>query len=110
MSTVGTCVPACPPFSKDALRTGCCHDCGHGCPGWTLSTAFGECTPGSRWAAPGHARRAAGGCARAPGHRAWEHGTVFERFTERARHALVLAQDESRELGHAYIGTEHLLL
>jgi hypothetical protein len=35
---------------------------------------------------------------------------VFERFTERARHALVLAQDESRELGHDYIGTEHLLL
>jgi hypothetical protein len=35
---------------------------------------------------------------------------VFERFTERARHAVVLAQDEARALGHAYIGTEHLLL
>ena len=35
---------------------------------------------------------------------------MFERFTERARQVLVLAQDESRLLGHNYIGTEHLLL
>jgi ATP-dependent Clp protease ATP-binding subunit ClpC len=35
---------------------------------------------------------------------------VFERFTERARQVVVLAQDEARGLGHAYIGTEHLLL
>jgi ATP-dependent Clp protease ATP-binding subunit ClpC len=35
---------------------------------------------------------------------------VFERFTERARQVVVLAQDESRALGHDYIGTEHLLL
>jgi ATP-dependent Clp protease ATP-binding subunit ClpC len=35
---------------------------------------------------------------------------VFERFTERARHAVVLAQDEARALKHNYIGTEHLLL
>ena len=35
---------------------------------------------------------------------------VFERFTERARRVLVLAQDESRGLGHGEIGTEHLLL
>jgi ATP-dependent Clp protease ATP-binding subunit ClpC len=35
---------------------------------------------------------------------------VFERFTERARQAVVLAQDESRTLKHDYIGTEHLLL
>jgi ATP-dependent Clp protease ATP-binding subunit ClpC len=35
---------------------------------------------------------------------------VFERFTERARQVVVLAQDESRTLGHDYIGTEHLLL
>jgi Clp amino terminal domain, pathogenicity island component len=35
---------------------------------------------------------------------------VFERFTERARQVVVLAQDESRALGHNYIGTEHLLL
>jgi ATP-dependent Clp protease ATP-binding subunit ClpC len=35
---------------------------------------------------------------------------VFERFTERARQAIVLAQDESRRLQHDYIGTEHLLL
>jgi ATP-dependent Clp protease ATP-binding subunit ClpC len=35
---------------------------------------------------------------------------VFERFTERARQVVVLAQDESRTLGHGYIGTEHILL
>ncbi|MFB4317368.1 Clp protease N-terminal domain-containing protein [Actinomadura sp. 21ATH] len=35
---------------------------------------------------------------------------MFERFTDRARHAVVLAQEESRLLGHDYIGTEHLLL
>ena len=35
---------------------------------------------------------------------------MFERFTERARQVVVLAQDEARSLGHGYIGTEHLLL
>ena len=37
-------------------------------------------------------------------------GVVFERFTERARHVVVLAQEEARTLKHNYIGTEHLLL
>jgi ATP-dependent Clp protease ATP-binding subunit ClpA len=40
----------------------------------------------------------------------WEAGGVFERFTERARQVVVLAQDEARSLRHNYIGTEHLLL
>jgi ATP-dependent Clp protease ATP-binding subunit ClpC len=35
---------------------------------------------------------------------------MFERFTERARYAIVLAQDEARTLKHNYIGTEHILL
>ncbi|WP_083378978.1 ATP-dependent Clp protease ATP-binding subunit [Boudabousia tangfeifanii] len=35
---------------------------------------------------------------------------MFERFTDRARRVVVLAQDEARELNHNYIGTEHLLL
>jgi ATP-dependent Clp protease ATP-binding subunit ClpC len=35
---------------------------------------------------------------------------VFERFTERSRQVVVLAQDEARALKHSYIGTEHLLL
>jgi len=35
---------------------------------------------------------------------------VFERFTERARQVVVLAQDEARALAHNYIGTEHVLL
>jgi ATP-dependent Clp protease ATP-binding subunit ClpA len=35
---------------------------------------------------------------------------MFERFTDRARRVVVLAQEESRRLQHDYIGTEHLLL
>jgi ATP-dependent Clp protease ATP-binding subunit ClpA len=35
---------------------------------------------------------------------------MFERFTERARQVVVLAQDEARSFGHGFIGTEHLLL
>src|SRR5579885_3292139 len=35
---------------------------------------------------------------------------VFERFTDRARSVVVLAQEEARLLNHNYIGTEHLLL
>ncbi|NLO82537.1 MAG: ATP-dependent Clp protease ATP-binding subunit [Clostridiales bacterium] len=34
----------------------------------------------------------------------------FGRFTERAQRALVFAQEEARNLGHNYVGTEHLLL
>jgi ATP-dependent Clp protease ATP-binding subunit ClpC len=36
--------------------------------------------------------------------------SVFERFTERARQVVVLAQEEARALRHNYIGTEHILL
>jgi ATP-dependent Clp protease ATP-binding subunit ClpC len=35
---------------------------------------------------------------------------MFERFTDRARRVIVLAQEESQRLSHNYIGTEHLLL
>ena len=35
---------------------------------------------------------------------------MFERFTDRARRVVVLAQEEARGLNHNYIGTEHLLL
>src|SRR6266581_4301326 len=35
---------------------------------------------------------------------------MFERFTGRARHVVVLSQDEARRLHHNHIGTEHLLL
>src|ERR1700678_4415298 len=37
-------------------------------------------------------------------------GLMFERFTNRARHVVVLAQEEARRLHHNYIGTEHVLL
>ncbi len=35
---------------------------------------------------------------------------MFERFTDRARRVVVLAQEEARKLNHSYIGTEHILL
>ena len=35
---------------------------------------------------------------------------MFERFTDRARRVVVLAQEEARNLSHNYIGTEHILL
>ena len=35
---------------------------------------------------------------------------MFERFTDRARRVIVLAQEEARELNHNYMGTEHILL
>jgi ATP-dependent Clp protease ATP-binding subunit ClpC len=48
-----------------------------------------------------------------PGHPAnssREGRTLFERFTDRARRVVVLAQEEARLLNHNYIGTEHILL
>ena len=35
---------------------------------------------------------------------------MFERFTEWASKVVVLAQEEARSFGHAYIGTEHIML
>lgn len=35
---------------------------------------------------------------------------MFERFTDRARRVIVLAQEEARELNHNFMGTEHILL
>ena len=35
---------------------------------------------------------------------------MFERFTDRARGVVVLAEEEARILNHNYIGTEHILL
>ena len=35
---------------------------------------------------------------------------MYERFTDRARRVVVLAQEEARMLNHNYIGTEHILL
>jgi ATP-dependent Clp protease ATP-binding subunit ClpC len=35
---------------------------------------------------------------------------MFERFTDRSRRVLVLAQEEARRLDHNFIGTEHILL
>jgi ATP-dependent Clp protease ATP-binding subunit ClpC len=39
-----------------------------------------------------------------------ERRLMFERFTDRARRVVVLAQEEARLLNHSYIGTEHILL
>jgi ATP-dependent Clp protease ATP-binding subunit ClpC len=35
---------------------------------------------------------------------------MFERFTDRARRVVILAQEEARMLDHDYVGTEHVLL
>ena len=40
----------------------------------------------------------------------WAGVRMFERFTDRARRVVVLAQEEARMLNHNYIGTEHILL
>jgi hypothetical protein len=40
----------------------------------------------------------------------WRGAGMFERFSDRARRVVVLAQEEARKLNHTYIGTEHLLL
>src|SRR5207237_9699739 len=48
---------------------------------------------------------ATGGSAPAP-----EGRVRFERFTDRARRVVVLAQEEALRLNHNYIGTEHVLL
>src|SRR6201996_6384400 len=45
-----------------------------------------------------------------PDPRCEESDDMFERFTDRARRVIVLAQEEARMLGHNSIGTEHLLL
>ena len=42
--------------------------------------------------------------------RLWTLILMFERFTNYARHAVVLAQEEARRMEHNYIGTEHVLL
>jgi hypothetical protein len=39
-----------------------------------------------------------------------QHLYPFERFTERAKKVLTLAQEEAERSHHSYIGTEHLLL
>ena len=35
---------------------------------------------------------------------------MFEKFTDKARRIVVLAQEEAKSLNHNYIGTEHILL
>ena len=55
--------------------------------------------------------RPASGDLAAHGPVAAETGTrFFDRFTDRARRVVVLAQDEAKALNHSYIGTEHILL
>ncbi len=39
-----------------------------------------------------------------------ESSAVFERFTDRARHVVVLAEEQARDLNHGYVGSEHALL
>src|SRR5206468_3348110 len=46
----------------------------------------------------------------AAGERAFDFMERFDKFTDRARKVLTLAQDEAQRFNHNYIGTEHLLL
>jgi Clp amino terminal domain, pathogenicity island component/Transposase IS66 family len=65
---------------------------------------------GSSLACPGRFRPAgalAGGQVLFSGAR---RQAMFERFTDRARRVVVLAQEEARMLNHSFIGTEHILL
>ena len=58
--------------------------------------------------------RRPGACAPCPargvGPRHEDVVAVFERFNDRARRVVVLAQEQARMLNHNYIGTEHILL
>jgi hypothetical protein len=45
-----------------------------------------------------------------PEHFKWRGRDMFERFSDRARRVVVLAQEEARGFNHDFIGTEHLLL
>ena len=60
-----------------------------------------------RWL--GRTRRGAGSCGKGADGRTSKQGS-FDRFTERARNVMQLAQEEAQRLQHNYIGTEHLLL
>src|SRR5258708_10746855 len=60
----------------------------------------------SRWLTRHHRAGSCGKGAEA----GMNQGGSFERFTERTRHVMRLAQGEAQRLQHHYIGTEHLLL
>jgi len=60
----------------------------------------------SRWLTRHHRAGSCGKGAEA----GMNQGGSFERFTERTRHVMRLAQEEAQRLQHHYIGTEHLLL
>ncbi len=88
---------------------------------WASSSASKRLTPSARpasrecWRLVRHVASDNGQLRRpprpkpAPGS-GWQSGGVFERFTDRARRVLVVAQEEARQLNHAFIGTEHILL
>src|SRR6188508_2067444 len=59
---------------------------------------------------PAGTRRLTVGLSSATPPQAFEEKHMFERFTDRARRVVVLAQEEARMLSHNYIGTEHILL
>ena len=77
---------------------------------WILGVGPGRRGPGAGQPAGRHRRRPAPRRRRLPERRLMATSDRFDRFTERARHVLTLAQDEAQRFNHGYIGTEHLLL
>ncbi len=69
-----------------------------------------SCTPARARAAPLSDVPFAGRGSANPVGLLWDPWLVFERFTERARVVIVMAQEEASTLRHNYIGTEHILL
>ena len=65
-----------------------------------------EASAARHWPSPGYTPITPVTC----GHTCLLEDSVFERFTDRARRVVVLAQEEARLLNHNYIGTEHILL
>src|SRR5260370_756854 len=63
----------------------------------------------ARYSRAMHTRKAASGWPQPVCAARWDV-QMFEKFTDRARRVVVLAQEEARMLDHNYIGTEHILL
>ena len=74
------------------------------------SASSGSATSGPSAGSLASSSPAAGGPAHRDPPATQASADFFEKFTDRAKRVVVIAQDEARGLNHAYIGTEHILL